>query len=737
MKPKYTFRAALAALMLAAVLLPLTVIPASAASTNASIYQYETSSSGLTLTGYDGSFNAVAIPDAIGGRPVTALGDGLFSGHTEIKRVRFGTNLTSIGKNAFRGCTSLTAADLPDSLRTIGDSAFSGCTALAGVDLGDGLTTLESSAFSGCTSLCDIVLPSTVTKLGDSVFRGCSSLRSVTLCGGASASFGKDSFGEPSDRLTVFAPAASPVHKLSDGYKTAAADGVSALALRESGGNIIISGYTGSAAALVIPSQINGKTVTGIDIHALSADKSPDCAGLRVIILPRTVGTIGERAFADDTSLEYVRMPDSMSGNIESDCFSGCSALRSVIVPEGVYSVGSGAFAGCSALTSATLPSTLGKIMSGGFYRCSSLASLTLWGGMPACPNKNGVETAVAFGGVSEKIQVYADALAGWKTDAEWSPNGTPSFGYAAFPVTVTKYDCFFIETVRRYASCSADGLSVFSCPFCGEYYETTTPKTEHSFVSLGTHDGVEAFRCTACTENYTVNHLNFAVISAVIDTAPTAEGKVSSVTVTFRDLELTEGTDYKLSNAFIENYKRVELTVTGIGDYSDEVTVAYSTVTGGRLTPYTLTVSGGSGSGVYYKNDVVSMIPDAEPPSGYRTVWSVEGASLTASGDNGAAFVMPGRDVSVSVGFEAIETTPPDTEPPEPVTDEVTTPPVTEPVTTPPDTGEETTLPYLKTPEGRRYMRRAMIWGGVLFLSLAAGVAVCIFMFRKENKKK
>ncbi|MBQ4063791.1 MAG: leucine-rich repeat domain-containing protein, partial [Bacteroidaceae bacterium] len=58
--------------------------------------------------------------------------------------------------------------------------------------------------------------------------------------------------------------------------------------------------------------------------------------------------------------------------------FCGCTALSSILLPEGVKSLGAWAFRGCTALERVVLPASLNDIRNGAFWECSSLATLAL-----------------------------------------------------------------------------------------------------------------------------------------------------------------------------------------------------------------------------------------------------------------------------------------------------------------------------------------------------------------------
>ncbi|MBR4876603.1 MAG: leucine-rich repeat domain-containing protein, partial [Rhodocyclaceae bacterium] len=84
-----------------------------------------------------------------------------------------GVPVTSIGDHAFDSCAYLTNITLPDSVTTIGDYAFFHCHSLTSITLPDSVTFIGDYAFSYCKSLKSITLPDGVTAIGDHAFYEC------------------------------------------------------------------------------------------------------------------------------------------------------------------------------------------------------------------------------------------------------------------------------------------------------------------------------------------------------------------------------------------------------------------------------------------------------------------------------------------------------------------------------------------------------------------------------------
>ena len=101
------------------------------------------------------------------------------------------------------------------------------------------------------------------------------------------------------------------------------------------------------------------------------------CKGFDTVIIPDGVRSIGGYAFWECVYLTSLTIPGSVT-SIGKSAFGGCSGLTSVTIPGSVTSIGDGAFSGCSGLTSLTIPNGITSIGDYAFSRCSGLTSLTI-----------------------------------------------------------------------------------------------------------------------------------------------------------------------------------------------------------------------------------------------------------------------------------------------------------------------------------------------------------------------
>ncbi len=96
---------------------------------------------------------------------------------------------------------------------------------------------------------------------------------------------------------------------------------------------------------------------------------------IKTIVIEEGVTSIGVSAFVECTALTSVTIPESVK-TIETEAFFGCTALTSINFPEGVTTIYSWAFNGCTSLTSATLPASLETISIYAFDNCPNLTGI-------------------------------------------------------------------------------------------------------------------------------------------------------------------------------------------------------------------------------------------------------------------------------------------------------------------------------------------------------------------------
>ena len=103
---------------------------------------------------------------------------------------------------------------------------------------------------------------------------------------------------------------------------------------------------------------------------------------LREIRIPPTldgipVGAVNNSAFAANTSLIRIELPDSVT-SVDSNVFKNCTSLREVVLSESLVSIGAYAFAGCVNLEAVTISSLTSRIDITSFKGCRKLYKVSV-----------------------------------------------------------------------------------------------------------------------------------------------------------------------------------------------------------------------------------------------------------------------------------------------------------------------------------------------------------------------
>ena len=138
---------------------------------------------------------------------------------------------------------------------------------------------------------------------------------------------------------------------------------------------------------------VNGKGIITFSqkLTRIEARAFKNCGNLVTVTLPDCIETIATEAFRECRSLTKINIPKSVR-TIDQEAFCNCQSLKSITIPTFVETIGYCAFEGCHALVSLTFESESGTrsleiIDSGAFNNCSSLKTLVLPQGLRSLGN--------------------------------------------------------------------------------------------------------------------------------------------------------------------------------------------------------------------------------------------------------------------------------------------------------------------------------------------------------------
>ena len=99
---------------------------------------------------------------------------------------------------------------------------------------------------------------------------------------------------------------------------------------------------------------------------------SSNRSSIKSVVIEEGVTSIGDYAFYDCRKINSVAIPTSVT-KIGNKVFYQCFSLRSIVIPDGIISIGSNAFGSCISMTSLTLPASVSSIGEQAFWSCYSL----------------------------------------------------------------------------------------------------------------------------------------------------------------------------------------------------------------------------------------------------------------------------------------------------------------------------------------------------------------------------
>ncbi|MBE7004584.1 MAG: leucine-rich repeat domain-containing protein, partial [Ruminococcaceae bacterium] len=111
---------------------------------------------------------------------------------------------------------------------------------------------------------------------------------------------------------------------------------------------------------------------------------------VKTVVIENGVTSIGKQVFYSCESLTSVTIPNSVT-SIGSEAFYNCEKLESVTIPNSVKSIGGYAFSFCESLTSVTIPSSVTSIGDGAFSACTSLTQISVASGNANYSSENGI----------------------------------------------------------------------------------------------------------------------------------------------------------------------------------------------------------------------------------------------------------------------------------------------------------------------------------------------------------
>ena len=326
---------------------------------------------------------------------IKELSRRLFCGCRNLKEVVLPSTLEIICSEVFVGCENLYSIVIPNGVKSISDNAFS-YSGLREVIIPDTVTWLGESAFCECRNLFSALIPGSIKKIPESCFDGCRSLSQIIICEGVE-SIEDTAFRVCPSLKRLFLP--EGMKKFGETFTLEY--------------TLINDIYIPSTLEDIVPFNLGGKDSGYVNLHVPFGMKTTaeeymentikelEGSGgflyrpfgifeyavidnLIVEVLDNSKNTLVVKGLVNPYVNKNIVIPSSVLikgssyriDRIETNAFYNVKSLNSIIISEGISSIGAHAFSYCFSLKKVELPASLTDIEGELFYGCNNLESI-------------------------------------------------------------------------------------------------------------------------------------------------------------------------------------------------------------------------------------------------------------------------------------------------------------------------------------------------------------------------
>ena len=208
-----------------------------------------------------------------------------------------------------------------------------------------------------------------------------------------------------------------------------------------------------SPSVLYIPSEYNGYKVKEIKGNN-AYNPISNIKNVKSVVIENGVTSIGDYAFRGCSSLTSIEIPSSVT-SIGDATFYECRSLTSIEIPGSVTSIGDATFYECRSLTSIKIPNSVTSIGNSAFRGCRSLTSMEIPEGVTSIGS-------YAFNACSKLTSINI-------------PEGVTSIGWYAF------WECSGLTSIKIPNSVTSIGKGAFE--WCDSLTSIEIP---NSVTSIG-----------------------------------------------------------------------------------------------------------------------------------------------------------------------------------------------------------------------------------------------------------
>lgn len=357
-----------------------------------------------------------------------------------------------VASAAFAFCGKLRKVTLPRTMKSVGSSMFEGCVSLRDVYMYPSLTRISDKAF-GVTGITSLYLPKNLQSIGSDAFKSCSRLKRVSAQEIQRVpSMGSNVFNEiPSNCILYVRKGLSDSYRSNAEWKvfnqikeidptTGKLDQQEVVNVEQEGTlqNLLRDTY------LIADLKVNGRiNISDINyLRSLAGGyyswKYADMPYLQHIDLKDAVLVDDGNSVQVFRSGGYAKISDG--GKSIARLFDDLTYIKSVVLPEGISTIGEATFKNCSGLEYIELPKSLTNVGDSALAGCSSLKYIKATMAIPPTAQSN----SFAMAGVNGcKLYVPQGSAAAYRSATGWNVfrnvvEYDPATGLLTEPMEVT-----------------------------------------------------------------------------------------------------------------------------------------------------------------------------------------------------------------------------------------------------------------------------------------------------------
>lgn len=293
----------------------------------------------------------------------------LYENDQEIVDLQIPAGVETVNNNLFTNCKNIRTVSFPEQIKNIGYKAFEDCTNLESVELPESLTSISGGAFDGCKG---------IKSVNAKMKASCPVIPTDGYTGAFDAEVYSNAVLSIPKGLTELYMGQADWCRFKNVFDPGrVSDGIYTYLLNEDKTARLYKADTCQLEAnLVVPGTYTLNDVE-YKVTSIGANVFKEFKKLETVVLPEGLQTIGEAAFRECSNLRQVTFPNTLK-EIGVDAFREDKNLETAMLPEDLLTIGKGAFCECYNLRQVTFPKTLKKIGDWAFDYCDKLESVVL-----------------------------------------------------------------------------------------------------------------------------------------------------------------------------------------------------------------------------------------------------------------------------------------------------------------------------------------------------------------------